>query len=335
FAGFWLMFYQLFDILPNFIDDWVDSRGPAGALQSILPSGWVPTVNDGNLTQEWMINLNAGLISLFAFLVGYWTGKLRALTAIVIGIAVAAVGIYGLGVSAVGWATLGAIAVFSVGEMMASPTKMRYLSSIAPPGRKGQYMGYVNMTVGIGWSIGSVIAGNWYEEGGDKINLARRYLVDHFDFGDQAAQALDRGGVMDVFQGLAEVDARGARDLLWQEYDPSGMWLWFTLIGVGSMCLLVVYDRLVVRAKRDPSFSFNTRGRTWVQAVLVPSALLLAGAAAYQAWGLAQVDDNGLREIALGSLALTANAVLLWILTIASFVMDEEPKADDAKPAEF
>src|SRR5690606_5179645 len=24
FAGFWLMFYQLFDILPNFIDDWVD-----------------------------------------------------------------------------------------------------------------------------------------------------------------------------------------------------------------------------------------------------------------------------------------------------------------------
>ena len=26
FAGFWLMFYQLFDILPNFIDDWVDSR---------------------------------------------------------------------------------------------------------------------------------------------------------------------------------------------------------------------------------------------------------------------------------------------------------------------
>ena len=29
FAGFWLMFYQLFDILPNFIDDWIDTRAIA------------------------------------------------------------------------------------------------------------------------------------------------------------------------------------------------------------------------------------------------------------------------------------------------------------------
>ena len=39
--------------------------------------------------------------------------------AIVIGIAISAVGIYVLGVSMSGWVTLGAIAIFSVGEMMA------------------------------------------------------------------------------------------------------------------------------------------------------------------------------------------------------------------------
>jgi len=59
FAGFWLMFYQLFDILPNFIDDWVDSRAVASMLQGIVGVGTVPTVNGGNLTQEWMLNFNA------------------------------------------------------------------------------------------------------------------------------------------------------------------------------------------------------------------------------------------------------------------------------------
>ncbi len=336
FAGFWLMFYQLFDILPNFIDDWIDTRGAAGALQSVLPSGWVPVVNGGNLTQEWVINLNAGLISLFAFLVGYWTGKVRALLAIVVGIAVSAVGIYGLGLSRTGWFVLGAIAVFSVGEMMASPTKMRYLSSIAPPGRKGQYMGYVNMTVGIGWSIGSVVAGQWYEEGGDKINLARRYLVEHLHEPRAAVAEIERGDVLARFMERADLDAWGARELLWDTYDPSAMWLRFALIGLGSMALLVGYDRLVTRAQAEPGFSFNTRGRAWVQAVLLPTALLVTACAAYQAWGLAQAEGAAVRDVVLGSLGLSMNALLLVILAIASFVMRDPARDDDPpKPTEL
>ncbi len=160
FAGFWLMFYQLFDILPNFIDDWIDSRAPAAFLAGIIGEGLVPTVNGGNLTQEWMINANALLISLFAFAMGMITGRVRSLTAIIGGIAVSALAIYALGISMSGWWTLAAIGLFSIGEMSASPTKMRYLASIAPPGKEGQYMGYVNFTVGIGWSLGSILAGN-------------------------------------------------------------------------------------------------------------------------------------------------------------------------------
>jgi dipeptide/tripeptide permease len=59
FAGFWLLTFQLFDILPNFIDDWVDSRHLAASLASVIGKGHVPMVNGGNLTQEWMINFNA------------------------------------------------------------------------------------------------------------------------------------------------------------------------------------------------------------------------------------------------------------------------------------
>ncbi len=315
FAGFWLMFYQLFDILPNFIDDWIDSRAAADMLVSLTSEGAVPQVNGGNLTQEWMINLNALLISLFAFLVGYWTGKLRSLVAIVIGIAVSALGIYMLGWGMSGWMILGAIAVFSVGEMMASPTKMRYLSSIAPPGRKGQYMGYVNMTVGIGWSIGSIVAGNWYEENGDKINLARRYMEEHLHV--PGAADLERGEVLERFYAAADVDAWGARELLWNTYEPSSMWLMFTLIGLGSMVLLVIYDRVVEKAKREPGFSFNTHGRRWVQGALVP---IIAGLA-YAAY-------------ADFSYALVVLLAIFVLLFVASFVFaDTAP--EPTPPKEF
>ncbi|MEO0325958.1 MAG: MFS transporter [Myxococcota bacterium] len=317
FAGFWLMFYQLFDILPNFIDDWVDSRGPANALMGLVGSDAVPTVNEGNLTQEWILNFNAFLISLFAFAVGYWTGKVRSLVAIVLGIAVSAVGIYLLGVSMTGWMTLGAIGIFSVGEMMASPTKMRYLSAIAPPGRKGQYMGYVNMTVGIGWSIGSIVAGSWYEENGDKINLARRYLTD--ELGLSGAADLPRGEVLEAFYAAAEVDAWGARDLLWNTYEPNGMWLLFTAIGVASMLLLVGYDRLLEKAKLDPSHSFNTQGRRWVQVALVP---IIAAFAYATVTGF--------------SVALLILLSLMVLLLVASFVFPEEEAATvDSAPTAF
>ena len=31
-SGFWLMFMQLWDLLPNFINEWVDARDVGGAL---------------------------------------------------------------------------------------------------------------------------------------------------------------------------------------------------------------------------------------------------------------------------------------------------------------
>lgn len=315
FAGFWLMFYQLFDILPNFIDDWVDSRAPANMLIGVFGDSAVPTVNGGNLTQEWILNFNAFLISLFAFLVGFLMGKIRSLVAIVVGIAVSAFGIWMLGWGMGGYMILGAIGVFSVGEMMASPTKMRYLSGIAPPGRKGQYMGYVNMTVGIGWSIGSLVAGHWYEENGDKINLARRYMTENLNVA--GAADLERGEVLEAFYAAADVDAWGARELLWNEYQPNSMWLLFTLIGLGSMILLVIYDRVVEKAKKDPSFSFNTHGHRWVQIALLPADAAFIYAC-----------------IVEGGFALYVIASLFLLLTVASFFVKHEPPGAEP-PKEF
>jgi len=65
-------------------------------------------------------------------------------------------------------------------------------ATVAPPGpdpndtnvgRKGLqtalFLGYANMPDGIGWVLGSLVAGNMYEQRGDKVNLARRFLDEH------------------------------------------------------------------------------------------------------------------------------------------------------------
>ncbi|MEB3323680.1 MAG: MFS transporter, partial [Synechococcaceae cyanobacterium] len=383
FAGFWLMFYQLFDILPNFIDDWIDSRALAASAERMsvgllgivvlgvialgrmvilrsedrrmsgiekavylglggllliavlatrLSGGamtlGVPTINGGNMTQEWMINVNAFFISIIAFFIGWLTGKVRSLQAIVIGIAISAVAIYALGMSMNGWWTLGAILLFSLGEMSASPTKMRYLAAIAPKGKEGLYMGYVNFTVGIGWSIGSIIAGNMYQEGGDKVELARKYLVEEQGMAQEAAMAIDRAEVMDVFQGEVGVDAFEAREVLWEAYQPYDMWLVFTLIGLASMLGIIIYDKVTRAAAANPGHAFNVKGGQIVTVALAP----IAAAFWWYFWELTANQGKGLDE----ALAVIVQAVMftgMFLISLFSPYKDPgtgAPAASDA-----
>ena len=250
FSGFWAMFYQLFDLLPNFITDWVDSSDLydalavpiAGIFGTSPPAQWL-----GMVPQEHMININAGLIMLFAFAVGYPTGFLRSMQAMIVGILVSAIGIYSLGMSTTGAFILGSIVIFSVGEMMASPTKMRYFAGIAPPGKKALYLGYVNATTGIGWALGSLIAGKMYEEGGDKVVLARRYLVEEQSLDATVVAELPKTEVLPLLaEKLAQSDG-AVRELLYATYAPQHVWTWFTVIGVVSMVGLIAFDQITRR----------------------------------------------------------------------------------------
>jgi proton-dependent oligopeptide transporter, POT family len=282
FAGFWLMFQQLFDLLPNAIDDWIDSRSVAGAIRRVFGvfgetvAGAVPIdEKSGNLAQEWIVNFNSLLISLFAFGIAYFTGKLRSLTAIIAGMAISSVAIYGLGLSMAGWWILGAIAIFSLGEMMASPTTMRYVAGITPAGKEAQYMGYADFSFGIGWSLGSALAGHLYENFGDKTLLARDYLVNTVGLAQDKIAAIPKADLLPYFEKTVGVDAWQTRQMLWDTYRP--YWIWFLFAGIGlfSMVAIAAYTWVVNRAEREPSHWFNTRGPLLVQAFLLPLFLIL------------------------------------------------------------
>ncbi|MEE2902673.1 MAG: MFS transporter [Myxococcota bacterium] len=239
FSGFWAMFYQLFDLLPNYISDWVDGREVAKFFADPVPAEW-----GGHYPQEYMININAGMCMIFAFIIGYYMGKVRSMVAMIMGMAVASLAIWSLGFTMNGWYILFAIAAFSMGELMSSPTKMRYFSGLAPKGKKALYLGYINATSGIGWALGSVIAGKMYDEGGDKIVLARKYLIEKFQMSAETVNAMKKTDVLPALTEKTGKDVEAIRELLFNHYDPSFVWDHFALIGVASMIGLILFDRV-------------------------------------------------------------------------------------------
>jgi dipeptide/tripeptide permease len=281
FCGFWLMNQQFFDLVPVFINDWVDSRGFVAFLSGFLHD-MVPLVDDGNLAPEWIININSLLISIFAFLAGYLVGKIRPLSGIIIGLIYTIFAVFFLAHGMNGWWIIFCIVLYSIGEMTAAPANLGYLSQIAPAGRKGQYMGYSNFTVGIGASIGSIIAGHYYQENGDKVELARRYLVDELKLDKARIEAIPKGDLMAFFHDKVDLDPFAARALLWNTYDPQSTWYLFGAIGLASRLGLVAYNRIIKASETDPGHSFNTKGDFWVKLFLYPVTVLLVAATVWK-----------------------------------------------------
>src|SRR5262245_4214498 len=241
-SGFWLMFMQLFDMLPNFIVDWVDSSAIVRALH--LPAMFTTQTPRGTMiAQEWMIDVNSFLIVLCVVWVSHVVAKMRRVHSILLGIAIASLGLLAAGFTMSGLACILGILCFSVGEMLSSPKMNDYLGVIAPEGQKGLYMGYANMPTAIGWAYGSILGGQLYDSMGDKANLALRYLREH---GGLEA-SVDRTAAMEKLQQVLHLDAGAATRLLWSAYHPWRLWIPFAAIGVASSIGIAIYALWVGR----------------------------------------------------------------------------------------
>lgn len=213
-AGFWFTFHQLFDMLPNYVDDWTDSSGLLVGLGQLLGNpDWVAQGEAGvNIPQERLLNINAVMIMFTMFLFAWLSSRMRVLVSTVVGMGIASAALLLLMGSAQVYTVLLGMVVFTVGEMLSSPKRQEYMASLAPPGKRALYLGYANMPDGIGWVLGSLIAGATYEEQGDKVNLARRFYAEHVEAVDvEAFVTRARGweGKVAEETGVAVRDALG------------------------------------------------------------------------------------------------------------------------------
>ncbi len=213
---FWMMMYQLWDLHPNFIEDWVDSSSVAEYSPF---EGWVDYGDRGQprVQQQILLNLNALLIIILVMPLSWLVRKMRTLEAMLIGMSVATVGILVAGLTGNGWILLLGIVFFSLGEMLTGPKKNEYLGLIAPPGKKGLYLGYVNIPVGFGVGLGSIIAGHVYDNYGEKASLALKEMGTDSALVARAARAADWSDTLHLIPELLDIDRSNALDIAAQD----------------------------------------------------------------------------------------------------------------------
>lgn len=265
-SGFWLMMFQLWDLQPNFLEDWVSSESVAGAANAILPESIskfiVETSPAGTLRvpQAVLISANAAFIILGVVGVSWITRKMRTLDAMIFGMGMATVGVVLAGMTQNAWYFLLGVVFFSLGEMFTGPKISQYLSEIAPSDKKGVYLAYVNIPSGVGIFVGAELAGLIYGNVGEKATLALRYIarergIEWRPFFDSVSElektlGIARNEAVPALEKLLGCPAQDVTNLLWNTYSPNlRVWLPFAAIGIVSAVALVIFSRLAKRWK--------------------------------------------------------------------------------------
>ena len=240
------------------------------------------------IPQQVLLSANSLFIIIGVVGVAWLTRRMRTLTAMFLGMMLATVGVLVAGWTMNAWILVLGILFFSLGEMTTGPKKIEYLSLIAPPGKTGLYLGYVNIPVGVGVFIGSVIAGYFYGHFGEKAILAQRYLATHpqtvqvetwkpnwsTDALHHVSHALylhklginkdsvwsmvqleeclgvKRPQAMAKLQEVTGLDSVAATQMLWDTYHPQvHVWIPFAAIGVVAAIALWIFGRMARKWK--------------------------------------------------------------------------------------
>ena len=140
FSLYWIIFWQIFIVVPFYITDYISSDAPF----------------------EIIISVGAWGIILLQLPINRLTRSLSSRTAI----------LTGFGVSTLCWLIVAlhpsiptfvaGILVFSLGEMMQAPRYYEYISNLAPKGQQGLFQGYAFLPIAIAWLVGGTLGGWLY-----------------------------------------------------------------------------------------------------------------------------------------------------------------------------
>ena len=248
--GFWTMFNQLFYTLPNFIDQWVNTRMLYDSLADISPAlAAAIGTKEGTIAPEMLVNLDAGAIIFFQVLISTLVMKFRPINGIISGIIVNAVGIgiaFGTGN---GFYLILGIFIFAIGEMASSPKFTEYIGRIAPKGKEALYMGTSFLPVAAGNFFTGFLSGNLYEAWSDKVSLLKIEVAKRALEIPEISSSFSQNDYYNRAGELMGMDQQQLTDFLWNNYNPSKIWMVFSAIGVATIIGLVLYDKFILGGK--------------------------------------------------------------------------------------
>lgn len=199
-VGFWTMFNQLFNTLPNFIEDWIDSSVISNWINTNIPALGKTFTQDGQVKAEWFTNIDSLMIILCQMFVSYFVTKMRHISAVIRGAIVATIGVGLSFYMGSVWFTILGTMIFAIGEMMSSPTVSSFIALITPKGKEGLYQGTYFLPVAASYFVTKFISGDLYQAWSDKLSLLKKEMgtrgiempevVSKEDFLESGAKAL-------------------------------------------------------------------------------------------------------------------------------------------------
>lgn len=199
--GFWTMFNQLFNTLPNFIEDWVDSSAISDWLNHNIPLLGSLMTQDGLVKPEWFTNIDSFMIICCQVTISYFVTKIRHINAVIRGAIIATIGVGLTFYTNNPMFTIIGTMIFAIGEMMSSPTVSSFIALITPKGKEGLYQGTYFLPVAASYFVTSYISGDLYQSWSDKLSLLQKEMterniempqvVSNEQFIEQGAKALN------------------------------------------------------------------------------------------------------------------------------------------------
>lgn len=187
FSGFWTMFWQIFYSLPFYVRD----------VLKFEKFELIETVDAWTII---VVTIPAAALA----------RRLSALGAMLLGFSLASGSWFLMGTFPLLGVTIGAIALFALGEAIQAPRYYEYVADLAPKEQVGTYMGFAFLPVAIGTFFAGALAGK---------------LVGHY-VGETV------GGVFQAGPAFAVAPR---------------MWFWVGGMGVATTVFLALYDRWVGR----------------------------------------------------------------------------------------
>ena len=255
FSVWWFMFPMLWDVLPAFVDDWVDTSvlvntifGEGGTRSGVFHFLLGMNAEGTIISAEGIVNINALIIMLTCFLFAGLSAKMRATTSMVVGTVLVTISLLIFGYTNLAWFGVLAMVIFSIGEMLASPKFSEFLGNIAPADKKAMWLGFSQFPIAIGWMAEGYVGPRLYSTFADKDSLAREMLQTK---GLSAEQVSDKAlPIGEAFKKLVEVTGETPHALtqhLYETHSIGLVWYVFAVVGVVSGVMIYLYGRWILK----------------------------------------------------------------------------------------
>ena len=250
-AGFWSMYYQLFLMLPVFVDQWVDLNVLFQFLQENAP--WLARIVDsgnGTMKAEYITNVDALYIILFQLVVSTFIMKWKPLNSMMTGFLVCTIGMALTVFTANVYFILGSILVFGLGEMAGSPKITEYIGKIAPKDKTALYIGMSYLPVALGSLIAGYISGTVYGKMSDKLGILKQEVAKRGFTIPEISKEFTQTDFYNQSAEMLNMNQTEMTRFLWENYHPNQIWVVLFGVGVISVLGLLFYDRILLREKK-------------------------------------------------------------------------------------